>query len=140
MIELRIGRPWIETNPNGCFYLLYDVGARLRVLSDGLVLFEEEDYPIVELAVQLRDWLDQPATNRQDFISRSIETDEEGWITIVRAPGGWLVSGIDNDSPPGTQPEEEIELAIREFLRDVAEQVGPLTDEDLTFLVTDKAC
>lgn len=68
--------------------LLIGITADLEVNAERLSIYEEPDFPVVELAYHLRKWVDVKPDQRSDFILDSMESRELGLVRILRTDGG----------------------------------------------------
>lgn len=68
--------------------LLIGITADLEIKADGLSVYEEPDFPVLELAYHLKKWMDVKADQRSDFNLDSMESTELGLVRILRADEG----------------------------------------------------
>ncbi|MDQ1294262.1 MAG: hypothetical protein QG608_2145 [Actinomycetota bacterium] len=66
---------------------LIAVDADLRIMEGDRTIYEEPDFPVVELARSLLGWLDTMGPGTFEFVSLS--ADESGLVTISPESGGW---------------------------------------------------
>ncbi|WP_052666259.1 hypothetical protein [Nitriliruptor alkaliphilus] len=100
------------------------VTADLELVTDAGLIYSEPEFPVVELAAEIRGWLEGGATTGQDFEFDSMETPEPGWIWIRRVEGGWRVGSVhQHKADPEARDFEEVRTAIRAFLAGLAHEL-----------------
>ncbi|MFC7486920.1 hypothetical protein ACOCJ7_11830 [Knoellia sp. CPCC 206453] len=67
---------------------LVGVDAFLRLVDDGVLLFEEPSFPICELARSLHRWLQ--GEEGRDFVFDSMSFEEKGVVSVLQSEGGWI--------------------------------------------------
>ena len=67
--------------------VLVALDAHLRLVDGGQTVFHEPGFPVVELARDLRKWLDDGC--RSDFVFDSMSYEEIGTLSICGIPGAW---------------------------------------------------
>lgn len=72
--------------------VLVRVDADLEVLDDDRLIYYEPDFPVVELARALVQWIDQ--TERSDFAFDSMSFEEIGALTIRSVGEGWVFGSV----------------------------------------------
>lgn len=97
------------------------VEATLRLAAgDGRLVYEESLFPVVELALAIKDWLGTGIDVGRDFSFDSVESDEPGLLWCRVSGQGWRVGAIDQEFPDVTVYSSGV---VREmfsaFVRDV---------------------
>ncbi|WP_116811504.1 hypothetical protein [Steroidobacter cummioxidans] len=99
--------------------LLIGITADLEVNADGLSIYEEPDFPVLELAYHLRKWVDVKPDQRADFNLDSMESSELGLVRILRTDGGWSIGSCHEQLKPPVKQLWEIDEAVTKFLEEV---------------------
>jgi hypothetical protein len=99
MIEFTFGPPTVQRELRNRVDLLIGVVADLKLVVDGRVLYQEEDFPIVELRESMAKWLREGIDSGLDFEFESMESDEVGLVWFRRDPSGtgWRVGSIHQE-------------------------------------------
>jgi len=71
---------------------LVSLEATLSVWDGETMVYEEPNFPVVELAWSLRRWLE--TNGRDDFVFESMSFEEAGSVSIRRGAFGWVVSSV----------------------------------------------
>ena len=71
---------------------LVSVEATLLISVDAVVIYQESNFPVVELARSLRTWLSDP--DRGDFEFDSMSFEEVGSVFIRKAGPRWVVGSV----------------------------------------------
>jgi hypothetical protein len=117
------------------------VASRFGVRVDGEVLFDEGAFPLVELAIELDEWLTY-GLPRDGDLDYEVTGGEPGTLTIRRVPVGWLVdSGLrDGGRPaPGPLPEAAVVAGVRGFVDELAAETARAHGLDLRALLREVA-
>ncbi len=116
-IEFRCSKLSSEANPPRSLPdLLIRTSADFEINIDGETLYDEPDFPVIELAASLANWAGRDAINRPDFDFDSMSTPDTGWVWLRRAAGGWRVGSIHQRHASLTVwSESEIQHAVSEF-------------------------
>lgn len=104
---------------------LVSLDAHLRVIDGALTIYDEPDFPVVELARSLLIWLDDP--NRSDFEFDSMSYEEVGSIAVRKNSAGWTIESVF--APGGSSSPlswTEVENSCREFISRVASDLHRL--------------
>lgn len=102
------------------FDLLLGLVAVFEVVDGQSVLYREIDLPIVELAVELKKWLNDGLETHAPFDYRSVEADEIGMLWIHREGTGWLIGSIYQESADSTvKSDDEVRSIVERFVREV---------------------
>ena len=97
--------------------VLVGVTADFELVTDRGLIYSEPDFPVVELAAELTDWLDEGVMQGQDFEFDSMETPEPGWIWIRQTDDGWRVGSINqHQMDPEARDLAEVRTAVQAFL------------------------
>jgi len=101
---------------------------RLSLGCDGLVYFEDEFFPVVELAVALSGWLRLGEAIRPDFDFEAMSAEEPGILWFRSFDGSWRVGSIWQDSPCAAtvtlQQLDDLALGYVSTVRDRVLSVG----------------
>jgi hypothetical protein len=128
-------------DPKDRFDLLLGVCAELTVRVDNRVLYEEPDFPVVELALQLAGWSRTGLQDHTDFEFESMESDEPGLIWFRAADNGYRIGSLYQDFPAMTiwdcdRVRQVVEGFVTELQRRCREElqidVTPLLDSGAT--------
>jgi hypothetical protein len=88
--------------------------ANFSVVVDGHAVYEECEFPVVELASQLRRWLEDAAG---DFEFESMSSEVKGLICFSRiAADKWRVHSRAVDTPPRDVGTDALVSACRRFI------------------------
>jgi hypothetical protein len=129
MIELRLSELHAErpelSHPADAFI---GVTARFEITADGTAVYSEDEFPVIELAAELGDWLRSGLDASRDFEFDSMSTPEAGWVWIRHTGSGWRVGSLHQDRPDTTvRGDSEIRTAVERFIEAVKESaVGDL--------------
>lgn len=98
---------------------LVSVEGDLRIVDDGGTWeYDEQSFPVVELARSLLRWLDDPG--RPDFAFDSMSYEEVGAVAVRRSERGWVFSSVfDPGSTSSPVDWAETERCIRAFIDQV---------------------
>lgn len=90
-------------------------------MSDGaLTVLEDPEFPVVELARNLNQWLNN--SDGTDFSFDSMSYEEAGVVTVKQSASGWVFGSVfapDVESPPNSWAE--VEQGVRTFVSNVAQ-------------------
>lgn len=67
---------------------------QFKLIVDGVEILDCPFMPIVELALQLMEWVDHVELDSKDFYYDSVEHDEAGIVFFKKVNGGWQVGSI----------------------------------------------
>ena len=103
--------------------VLLGVEATLRLtMADGQVVYEEQFFPIVELAVALQDWLCDGFAVGSDFSFDSVESDDTGLLWCRACGSGWRIGALEQDFPDLTMySQAEVKALFSRFIATVDE-------------------
>jgi hypothetical protein len=93
---------------------LVSMDAHFRLIDGDLTIYDEPDFPVVELARSLRIWLGDP--NRGDFVFDSMSFEEVGSVAVRRAPSGWVFSSAFAPGSSTAVGWAEVNRCAREFV------------------------
>lgn len=118
MIEFRLSRlnsGQLELKHPADAYI--GVTGRLELVADGKTIYDEDDFPVLELGAELGDWLRTGLGQGCDFIFDSMSTPESGWIWIRRFGTGWRVGSLHQAmSDPAVHGDSDIQRAVELYL------------------------
>lgn len=123
MIELRLSdlhaeRPELD-HPADAFI---GVTGRFEITADETAVYAEDQFPVIELAAELGDWLRRGLEAHRDFEFDSMSTPEPGWVWIRHAGSGWRVGSLHQDRPDiAVRGDSEIRTAVERFIEAVKE-------------------
>lgn len=119
--HLRCDRPVFATR----WDLLLGIVAEFSIVIDERHLYYEEEFPVVEFAAQLHEWLRKLGEGqKQDFVYQSMESEESCLIKFSRAPDGWhLGSPLQRYHEPGAFDCHDVIERSREFIRLLASEI-----------------
>lgn len=113
--------------------VLVGITAEFEVDADGVPLYSEDDFPVVELAAELADWLRNGFAVGADFEFDSMSTPEAGWVWIRRDDGKWRVGSLHQERPDLTpRDDEEVRAAVADFVERVRSTVASELGADVT--------
>ncbi len=99
--------------------VLLRINASFSIVFKGKTLYNEVEFPVVEFAVQLADWLARLSECGPEFCYTSAESDREGLVRITPlGDGQWRVSALDQ------RYDEAQTCATDEVRRSVAEYIN----------------
>lgn len=89
-----------------------------RIRSNSRVVYEEEAFPVLELAADLLDWERRDLPQNLDFEFDSMSTPESGWVWLRKeGEEGFRIGSIHQISPDmSVHKVSEVRQAIRTFL------------------------
>ncbi len=116
------------TTPNGpletYWNRLLNVVADFQLVVERRIIFSEEEFPIVELAVQLEAWLERLRDETPEFVYTSIESEIPGLIRFSPGFEGWHVSAAFAEFADATSFNlSEVAAAVRSYIEVVDETV-----------------
>lgn len=99
-------------------WLLRFVAAELEILVHGELIFDEIEFPVLDLALALDTWMvEDMAAGRG--LQYEVPGGETGALCLRHGTDGWLVDSVHrapNAPVPPPVAEEELRAAIRSFL------------------------
>lgn len=121
MIEFRLSGFRCEPpEPEQPADVFIGVTGRFEITADGTTVYAEDDFPVVELAAELGDWLRSGLGARRDFEFDSMSMAEAGWVWIRHTGSGWRVGSLHQEQPDLTvRGESEIQTAVEGFIASV---------------------
>jgi hypothetical protein len=103
--------------------LLLRIGAELKIIASGTVVYAEPDVPIVELAQQIQTWLSQPDPPG-DFEYTTVEAEETPFIWFKSGPDSWSVgAAFQQHAAGGAHTLAQVRAAALNFVRAVKARV-----------------
>jgi hypothetical protein len=123
--------------------LLLGIVAEFSVLVDERHFYYEDEFPVVEFAARLSEWLARvgEATGKPDFAFESMESEEPCLVSFRRASDGWrLSSRFQRYEEERVFSCEEVIEASKDFIAFVAaetrRQIGVDIEQVLTVAPT----
>jgi hypothetical protein len=77
--------------------ILLRVVADFSILVDSKVLYREQQFCVVEFALDISRWMNQVHHTGEDFIYMSMESEESGLVWIKANDSGWQVSSVHQE-------------------------------------------
>lgn len=109
--------------------VLIGISADFSLLDGSSRVYWEPDFPVVELAADLGNWLRNGfASHRVDFEFDSMSTPEPGWIWIRRYGSGWRVGSLHQEQ---VNPEIYSDDQIRQIVSQFIQRVTLRAEQDL---------
>mgnify|MGYP006910397609 CR=1 FL=1 len=71
-------------------HLMVSVNADITIRDEKLVVYNEDCFPVLELAAHLHRWVSEDS--KSDFEFHTMVSDEVGLVAILRRPDGWVVA------------------------------------------------
>jgi hypothetical protein len=124
-LEFHVEHLRLEQRPGDAVVLDVDVIADLAITVDGVPLFQEPEFAVVELAAALARWLPgETSPEPAAFHYTSIEAEESPLIAFEPGHHGWFIRSpwqvADQPRPVSTV---ELATAARDFVSRVASAV-----------------
>ncbi|MEV5433396.1 hypothetical protein [Streptomyces sp. NPDC052701] len=107
--------------------LLVNIEANLSVVDADGPVFQEDLFPVAELARDLSRWAAQPEEKRENFEWESMSYDEKGTVRIHATEAGWRLGSVqtpDSWSRPVSWPE--LLGSIRDYVARVRRDIEAL--------------
>ncbi len=99
--------------------VLIRLDARFEVVDDRRLIFSDPSFPVVELARELRAWLER--NGRSDFEFQSMSFEERGSLSIRETCEGWVFGSVFEPLHLSTPVSREaVEACISVFVERVA--------------------
>jgi hypothetical protein len=100
-------------------------------------LYREEEFCVVEFAMQIAQWLASVREHPTDFSYNSMEYDETGLVSIHKYQHGWKVTALHQDYVEDQLFSiEEIETAVGTFVARLKKEVRDRFQCDISHLVS----
>lgn len=97
---------------------LIAVDADLRITEGDRAIYEEPDFPVVELARSLAAWLREG--HRTNFQFTSLSSDEPGIVTVSREGEGWCIfSTFTPDVRSSVVQQVDLDECLLDFIQKV---------------------
>jgi len=77
--------------------ILLHVVADFSILIDSKVLYCEQQFCVVEFALEISRWMNQVHQTGEDFIYVSIESEEIGLVWIKSNGSGWRIGSVHQE-------------------------------------------
>ena len=114
--------------------LLLRVVADFRISVAGKVLYEEPEFCVVEFGVQAIEWV-RKLVHHGDFIYRTMEAEEPGFVWVKRHGTGWQIGSIYQSSEATEMPLNVIASAIEDYWLRLHKTVGERFGRDIGTLL-----
>jgi hypothetical protein len=102
-------------------------------------LYKEEEFCVVEFAMQITQWLARVRRDPVDFSYTSLESEETGLVSITRRQHGWTISALHEDYREDRHFRlGEIETSVAEFVARLKAAVQQSFQRDISHLVSGK--
>jgi hypothetical protein len=102
-----------------------------------LPLYQEEEFCVVEFAMQISQWLARVRRSPADFSYDSMEADEPGLVSIRKEQHGWRLAALHQDYVEDRLFSiEEIESAVAAFVGRLKAEVRERFGHDIAHLVS----
>jgi hypothetical protein len=101
--------------------LLLGVSANFEIRVDGRILFSEPMFPVVELRVALKQWLEDGFKRHNDFEFESMESEEAGivWLRYQNS-GGWRIGSLQQEYLEiQTLSDVAVRDVVNDYVRDI---------------------
>jgi hypothetical protein len=140
MIDLRFERLRLDGDA-----LKTDWDLLLRIVADFsivippalLPLYQEEEFCVVEFAMQITQWLARVHRDPADFSYDSMEADEPGLVSIRKEQPRWRLAALHQDYVEDRLFSiEEIESAVAAFVIRLKTEVRERFGHDISHLVS----
>jgi hypothetical protein len=140
MIDLRFERLRLDSDA-----LKTDWDLLLRLVADFSIvippapfpLYQEEEFCVVEFAMQITQWLASVHRDPVDFSYNSLESDDVGLVSISKEEHGWRVAALNQDYVEDRSFSiEEIENAVGVFVARLKAEVAESFGHDIAHLVS----
>lgn len=132
---LRLDGNRLETDWDVLLRLVADFSIILPDVA--IPLYREEEFCVVEFAMQITQWLASLDLPPNDFSYNSVESDETGLVVISKQEHGWKIAALHQDySEDRLFKFEEIEGAIRAFVTSLQKTVEETFQRDISHLVS----
>ncbi|RJQ79880.1 hypothetical protein D5S17_08875 [Pseudonocardiaceae bacterium YIM PH 21723] len=123
-------RRWAaDGHPISMVAVFVHVEARLTVADGDLLIFTEDQFPVLDLAAELVRWTRTPGSDRGDLVCDDFGLTDPGAVRIVRSGTQWRVGSVfapETWSRPVTT--EEVDQLITGFATELVgackEQLG----------------
>lgn len=114
-----------EAPPVLQFEVLLRIVSDFAITIDATPIFSEREFPFIELASAVAEWL--PAWDTRNFVFTSMDSATEGIVYFHKqSPNVWLVgSAVGTAGPPKTTTEEELVSGLRYLLQAAANNAAP---------------
>lgn len=111
--NIRFDGP-LSTSPGD---ILVRTGVDLAIISEGQVIYSETDFPVVELAAALSEWIRRPLSPGRQFTFDSMSTPKPGWVWIRGDENGWFIGSTRSRAIDDHRiSDQELLVAIRSFV------------------------
>jgi hypothetical protein len=134
MIELRLlGIQSDRVRLEHAADVFIGVTGRFELVADEKLLYAEDDFPVVELAAELHDWLRTGFAARVDFEFDSMSTPEPGWVWIRDAGAGWRLGSLHQTRADAVvRSDHEVRRAVERFINSVKASAASALGADVS--------
>jgi hypothetical protein len=111
--------------PSDIDWIYRFVAGRFAVLVEGNLLFEEVEFPVLELVGALDQWLTFDLPNGRSF-DYEVSGGSAGTLTFQPVRSRWLVDSVHRSSDvnrPRPLDGEDLAAGVRSFISEVAQAV-----------------
>lgn len=137
-IEYQIYEDQISALSTGELELYLGVNGEIKLYENQHVLYSEVEFPLVEFAVKIQNWLYLNNPNL-DFSYDSIESEDEGLIWFRLEPAGWRLGSVHQEECSAkayTFPQ--ISEACEKFIQCLTNELQTKFGIDITHMLTGK--
>jgi hypothetical protein len=114
--------------------LILRVVADFEITVGSSVVYREEEFCVIEFAVQAVEWSRQ--LSHGDFEYRTMEAEETGFVFIKSTGTGWQVGSIHQTSEAQPLPLAVIRVAIEDYWVRLRDSVKAQFDLDISALLS----
>lgn len=134
-VEFAFGPLRREVSARGDYFnALLGVIGDFAIKTGHTVIYSEPDFPVVELAQQLRKWLSNECPPGS-FEYTTLEAEDSPFIWFRPGPGGWIVGASALQGATGDYPLEALQAGARAFVEAVKTRARDEVGLDVTGVV-----
>lgn len=112
--------------------ILLRIVGRFRLTATGRIIFEEDDFTVVEFAAAVSKWLDRVHETRDDFEFESMEAEEIGSIYVKKRGSQWEIGSIFQQNEVACLfTLDEVVDAFRDYLSRLSTEVRRVFSIDI---------
>jgi hypothetical protein len=141
MERLRFSFADLHPDATGLFgdldWLLRFVAGSFEVWVDGELLFDEPEFPVLELARVLKEWLARDFTEGR-ALDYEVSGGAPGTLTIRQDAGRWQIDSVHRPAEKPLPPrltDDDLRSGVRSFIDDLARQTQREYDYDVNGLL-----
>lgn len=127
--------------PGDLDWLLRFVAARFEIRVRSHLLYDEIEFPVLELAHVLDGWVKKGMAERRD-LDYEVTGGDSGTLTVRHDAAGWFVDSVHRarEAPlPAPLTGEEVRSAVDSFIAELERQASVEYDLDVRALL-DRVC